>query len=177
MTITYEKLTAENFGEHSLDGFIRHQEVKECWRKIDGSYVLVPIEYTEDWDREKCREIAREILSGIGKDGFAYGAFSQGEIVGYISFSNKLFGSENQYLELQLFHISEPFRRKGIGRELFRLGCIEAKANGAGKVYISAHSSKESQAAYRKLGCVEAEEINAEIAENEPFDVQMEYRL
>lgn len=76
MTITYERLTAENFGEHSLDGFIRHQEVKEYWLKIDGSYVLVPNEYTEDWDREKCREIAREILSGIDNEGFAYGAFS-----------------------------------------------------------------------------------------------------
>ena len=44
-------------------------------------------------------------------------------------------------------------------------------------LYISAHPSKESQAAYRSLGCVEAEEINKAIAENEPFDIQMEYVL
>lgn len=48
---------------------------------------------------------------------------------------------------------------------------------GAEKIYISSHSSKESQAAYRSLGCVDAVKINKEIAENEPFDIQMEYCL
>jgi len=42
---------------------------------------------------------------------------------------------------------------------------------------ISAHFYKESQAAYRRLGCVEATEINQVIAENEPYDVQREYVL
>ncbi|MGN0595830.1 MAG: GNAT family N-acetyltransferase [Ruminiclostridium sp.] len=177
MTITYSKLSKENFSENSLDNFIRHQEITEIWQKIGGSYVLVPNNFTEDWDTEKCREIARQIISGINSDGFAYGAFSGNEIVGYIYMSREFFGSEKQYIELQLFHISEPFRRKGIGKELFRLGCIEAKAIGAKKLYISAHPSKESQAAYRSLGCVEALEINKAIAENEPFDIQMEYTL
>ena len=48
---------------------------------------------------------------------------------------------------------------------------------GADKLYISAHSSKESQAAYRALGCTPAEEVNEGLAAAEPFDVQMEYRL
>ena len=48
---------------------------------------------------------------------------------------------------------------------------------GAKKLYISAHSSKESQEAYRRLGCIEAQEVNMEIAQNEPFDIQMEYQL
>ncbi|MGN0643166.1 MAG: GNAT family N-acetyltransferase [Huintestinicola sp.] len=176
-TIYYSKLSNENFSVNSLDKFIRHQEVTECWRKVNGSYVLVPNEFTEDWDTEKCREIAQTVITGIGNNGFAYGAFSGNEVVGYIYLSKDLFGSEDQYIELQLFHISEPFRRKGIGKKLFKLACTEAKAIGAKKLYISAHSSKESQAAYRSLGCVEAAEVNKEISENEPFDIQMEYRL
>ena len=44
-------------------------------------------------------------------------------------------------------------------------------------LYISAHSSMESQAAYRALGCVHAQEINAALAQVEPCDVQMEYLL
>ena len=35
----------------------------------------------------------------------------------------------------------------------------------------------ESQAAYRVLGCVHAQEINAALAQAEPCDVQMEYLL
>ena len=48
---------------------------------------------------------------------------------------------------------------------------------GVQKLYISAHSSKESQDAYRKLGCVHAKEIIPELAELEPCDAQMEYAL
>lgn len=176
-TITFSRLSTQNFAEDSLDDFIRHQEVKECWRKVGEGYALVPNEYVEDWDVAKCRKIAQTILRGMDGTGFAYGAFWEEKVIGYIYLSTKCFGSENQYIELQLFHISEPFRRKGIGKELFRLACEEAGRIGAGKLYISAHSSKESQEAYRKLGCTDAIEINQKIAQDEPFDIQMEYSL
>lgn len=177
-TIAYLFLTERNFNENSLDDFLRHQEVKECWRKnSNNEYELVPIEYMEDWDLNRRREVAGEILSTIAGNGFAYGAFYEGKVVGYILISNRFFGSSNQYMELLLFHVSEPFRRRGIGKELFKLACKTAKEVGGKKLYISAHPSKESQAAYRKLGCIEATEINQEIAENEPYDVQMEFVL
>ena len=57
------------------------------------------------------------------------------------------------------------------------MACEEARLLGADKLYISAHSSKESQAAYRAFGCTPAEEINANLVAEEPFDVQLEYRL
>ena len=131
----------------------------------------------EDWDLNKRREVAREILNRIAGNGFAYGAFHEGKVVGYILISTVLFGKSKQYMELMHYHVSEPYRRHGIGKELFRLACAAAKEFGAKKLYISAHSSKESQAAYRKLGCVEAAEIDPVIAENEPYDVQMEFVL
>ena len=177
LRISYQRLSSDNFSVNSLDDFIRHQEVKECWRREEGSLVLKPVSYVEDWDISKRRSIAGEITDCINGHGFAYGAFSENKVVGYICVSGKPFGSEKQYIELTLFHVSEPYRRMGIGRELFRLACDKARQRGAKKLYISAHSSRESQCAYRRLGCVEAEEINSEIAENEPFDIQMEYRL
>lgn len=175
--IVIEKLNDNNFNSNSLDDFIRYQEVKECWRFVGEEWTLVTNEFIENWDLKKRREIADSICKHFGSEWTAYGAFSEKKIVGYIVLSNKRFGSNDQYLELVLFHVSQPFRRMGIGTRLFRTICREAKLSGAEKMYISAHSSKESQAAYRKLGCVNAEEINREIAENEPFDVQMEYVL
>ena len=45
-TITYLLLTEKNFNENSLDDFLRHQEVKEGWRKnSNNEYVLVANEY------------------------------------------------------------------------------------------------------------------------------------
>lgn len=176
-SITYVKLTNENFNANSLDKFVRHQEVRECWRRINGELVLVPNNYVEDWDLRQRRKIAETIYNGISGSGFAYGALAENKIVGYIYMSKDFFGTAAKYIELKLFYVSEPFRCKGIGKELFKLACSEAKNIGAEKLYISAHSSKESQAAYRRLGCVEAEEINRKIAEEEPFDIQMEYCL
>lgn len=59
----------------------------------------------------------------------------------------------------------------------FYQACEEARRLGADKLYISAHSSKENQAAYKALGCVHAKEINPKLAEEEPCDVQLEYVL
>ena len=67
-----------------------------------------------------------------------------------------------------------PKREKS---DTMHMACEEARQLGADKLYISAHSSKESQAAYRALGCSFAEEINEELAAAEPFDVQLEYKL
>lgn len=175
--IKYEKMSSENFNEFSLDKFVRHQEVKECWRNIDGEWKLIQNEFTEDWPLEKCRSIAKNISGNLNGTMIDYAAFDGNDVVGYITLGTDFFGSQKQYLELVEFQVSEPYRRQGIGRNLFKILCDKARELNAKKIYISAHSSKESQAAYRKLGCTYAEEINQINVENEPCDVQMEYVL
>ena len=63
------------------------------------------------------------------------------------------------------------------GDVFFYQACEEERRLGAVELYISAHSSKENQAAYKALGCVHAKEINPKLAEKEPCDVQLEYVL
>ena len=171
------KLPDPRFHVYSLDDFIRHQAVTECWRNTDGGWKLLPIAFTEDWGLEKCREEAAEIIDRINRDLIAFAAVENDKIVGYITVVTKRIGSRKQYLQLEAFEVSEPYRGRGIGKRLFTNACKNAKEIGAEKLYISAHSSKESQAAYRALGCTPAEEVNERLAAAEPFDVQMEYRL
>ena len=68
------KLPDLRFHEYSLDDFIRHQVVSECWRNIDGEWKLLPIAFTEDWGLEKCREEAAEIIDRINRDLIAFAA-------------------------------------------------------------------------------------------------------
>ena len=63
----------------------------------------------------------------------------------------------------------------GIGKQLFQMASTWAREKGAKKLYISAHSSIESQAFYKAMGCVEALEYNKEHVEKEPCDCQLEY--
>lgn len=176
-TVTYTPLTAANFSPHSLDGFVRRQRVEECWRRVDGALVLRPVEYVEDWDVEERRKIAAEILRRLDAGGAAFGALCGGEVAGFALLSGERMGPGRQYADLLLFYVSEPFRGRGIGGALFRMACGAARELGARRLYISAHSAREVIAAYRALGCVETEEPDPRHVEEEPCDIQMEYRL
>ena len=52
-----------------------------------------------------------------------------------------------------------------------------AREHGGKRLYISAHSAVETQAFYRGLGCIEAQEYSRKHVEKEPFDCQLEYPL
>ena len=173
----YKRLDNNNFSGNSLDDFVRHQTVAECWRKTDNDWKLVPNVYEENWSQVQCRKIAEEMVQDINFDQTGFGAFDGGRIIGFVTVSRRIFGVTARYVQLVCLQVSEDYRRQGVGRKLFSLACEEARQLGADKLYISAHSSKESQAAYRALGCDFAEEINEKLAAAEPFDVQMEYRL
>ena len=175
-TVQIKPLTCDNFRSDSLDGFIRNQAVTECWRNVDGAWKLLPVAFTDDWDQERRREKAAEIINAIAKGIPAVGAFAGGNIVGFALLGERL-GSRGQYIALDSFHVSEPWRGQGIGRRLFEAICDAARTAGAEKLYISAQSSRETQAAYKALGCVHAQEIDPAHAAEEPCDVQLEYVL
>lgn len=173
--IRYERLNAHNFNVNSLDGFIRHQTVREVWRETDGIWRLVPNAFEESWSQEQCRQVAADVAEHMQTDQSAFGAFAGDAVVGFVTVAHRLFGKTARYAQLVCFLVSEPYRRQGIGRKLFALAAEEMQRLGADKLYISAHSSRESQSAYRALGCTPAQEINETLASEEPFDVQLEY--
>ncbi len=175
--VRYTLADAQNFKETSLDRFILRQRVRECWRKQGGSYVLTPQNYTEEWDLPARREKAHKILAALKEGGRALLAEKNGTIVGFALLAGGLFGKSCRYADLAEFYVSEPLRGQGIGGRLFLGIAEEARKAGAQKLYISAHSAKESIAAYEKYGCATAEEPDAAHTEKEPFDLQLEYPL
>lgn len=111
-TVKFERLTKQNFSGYSLDSFVRHQEVTQCWRNVDGEWKLLPVVFTEEWNREECRRIAKNISENLDKNIIGYGAFSDGTVVGYITVGTSFFGSRGQYVQLVEFEVSEEYRGK-----------------------------------------------------------------
>ena len=177
MDYQYKRLDNNNFTGNSLDAFVRHQTVTACWRRTDNDWKLVPNVYEADWSQMDCREIAEDMAHHINLDQTGFGAFDGERLIGFATVSHRIFGAAARYAQLVYLQISEEYRRQGIGRQLFSMACDEARRLGADKLYISANSSKESQAAYRALGCTYAKEVNEALAAAEPYDVQMEYSL
>lgn len=127
MMIHYETLDSKNFDKYSLDNFVRHQQVRECWRNVDGQWRLIPMEFEENWSLKECREIAADVALHMGKDQTAYGAFDGGKVVGFVTVSHNMFGNTAKYVELVCFQVSEPYRGIGMGKALFYKACEEAK--------------------------------------------------
>ena len=175
--IIFQKLDTDFLRKDALDNFNRYQIIKRCWRKQGEEWVLTDNPFIEDWDTDQKRNVVSELTSCISNNGVVLGAICDNKIIGFASVSPALFGKNSEYIELPLIQVSAEYRHKGIGRKLFELIADNARLLGAKKIYISAHSSEESQAFYRSVGCVDAVEINKTIAENEPFDCQMEYVL
>ena len=165
--IKIELLSETNFCIESLDLYNRKQDVNMVYRRIGGDFILVECKYTEDWNLNKKRSVAKQISRD---DYITYIALDNDKVVGFISLLKQLNGP---YMILDMMQVSSECRGQGIGRRLFQAGKDEARKNGAEALYISACSSKETIAFYRAMGSDLTSDPIKEIAEEEPFDLQM----
>lgn len=177
MKIVFKKLEAQDIREDFLHTFNRYQDVKKCWRKEKGEWVLKDIAFIEQWNAQDKAEVISSLIETIVEKGSVFGAFINEDLVGFSSVEGKLIGSRKQYGVLHHIHTGYEYRGKGIGKELFVKSCEYARSIGARKLYISGHSSEESQAFYRAMGCNETEEIDARLYELEPCDCHLEFDL
>lgn len=157
--------------------FDRYQEVCRRWIKQDGQWNLQDASYINNWDDDKKKQIVGYLTRCIESGGYALGLYDENRLIGFASFRALVFGSANQYINLDMLHISNGFRGKGLGKRLFLEICGKVRQYGVKKMYISANSAEDSMAFYRKMGCIDAIEINQSLQESEPFDCQLEYDL
>ena len=154
--------------------FDRFQVVEKCWRKQQGQWVIQDVSFTERWGDEEFQKLCGCLQGTLAGGGRVWGAFVDGKLKGFASVEGQLIGSQGQYADLTSIHVSADARGKGLGRKLFQLAEEFARQLGAKALYISGHSSVESQAFYKAMGCVEAEEPQAKHVEKEPCDCQLE---
>lgn len=175
--IEYSILQEKDINCRLFRTFIRRQVVDQCLRRENGAWVVRSDPFIDDWTEEDYQTLICCLHNTVRTGGFVLGAFSDGELKGFVSVENGFFGEENRYYDLSSLHVSEDMRRNGIGKALFLAAAEWARKQGAKKLYISSHSAIESQAFYRSIGCVEATEYNQKHVKTEPYDCQIEYVL
>lgn len=172
--IQYRSLSENEICIDLFRNFIRHQVVTKCWRKENNNWIIKDAPFIDDWKEPEYQILVTCLKHTVQTGGFVYAAFSDGKLKGFASVEPELFGGEHRYLDLSSIHVSEDLRGEGIGAALFLAAKEWAKQKGAGKLYISAHSAVESQAFYKRMGCVEAQLYHKKHVEEEPFDCQLE---
>ena len=123
------------------------------------------------------RFLCQCLRNTVATGGQVWGAFLEGRLKGFASVEGPLIGSQKQYADLTSIHVSADARGHGLGRQLFQQAEETGRRLGAKALYISAHSSVESQAFYKAMGCVEATEYIPAHVEQEPCDCQLECPL
>ena len=162
---------------HTLLWLYTQTGSNQCWRKEDGQWLIKDAPFIDDWTEEDYLFLIDCLKETIAAGGLVQGAFADQKLKGFVAVLPELFGEENQYLDLAAIHVSHDMRNSGIGKALFLTAKQWAKEKGAKKLYISAHSAVESQAFYKKMGCVEAKFYHQKHVEAEPFDCQLEVVL
>lgn len=173
----YRELKEDEIETGLFSAFRRRQVVSDCWRRENGKWVIRPDPFVDDWSREDYRFLVECLKNTVRTGGVVIGAFLQGCLKGFASVEAERIGKAGQYADLTSLHVSEELRGRGLGKELFFAAAAWARGHGAEKLYISAHSAAETQAFYRGIGCVEAQEYQQKHVEQEPYDCQLEYRL
>lgn len=176
-SIYYKDLEKAEININLFKNFNRYQDVRKCWRKENGKWILKDIAFIEQWGLEEFEYLIKCLQNTIKTGGKVFGAFDNNALVAFASVENEFFGSHYEYLQLSCIHTSYESRGKGIGKKMFSIMSKIAKDMGAKKLYISAHSSEESQSFYKKIGCVEALQYNAKLQDAEPYDCQLEFSL
>ena len=175
--ITLRKIEQKDCSPDLLAKFDRYREVKRCWRKENGAWILKDIAFTEQWDDTIKAQKIEGFIARIKNGGIVFGAYLDHALIAYFCIDRPLFGCRNEYINLDSLQVSYGFRHRGIGRILFEKACAEAKMLGAKKLYISAHSAEETQAFYKAVGCYETVELNQALFDEEPYDCHMECLL
>lgn len=175
--IQYRNLSVEEINQKLFAGFIRRQTVTKCWRKVNGEWVIKDAPFIDDWDEKDYNILVSCLKNTLVSGGFVYAAFCDDILKGFVSVEPDFFGGGHKYLDLSSIHVSQDLRGQGVGRVLFAAAKKWAAEKGAQKLYISAHSAVESQAFYKKMGCVEAQVYHQKHVEAEPYDCQLECRL
>lgn len=175
--IQYRNLSSDEICRELFRNFTRHQVVTKCFRKENNEWIIKDDPFIDNWGEEDYKILVSCLKNTVETGGFVFAAFFQGMLKGFVSVEPALFGGEQKYLDLSSIHVSEDMRGKGIGKNLFLAAKEWAKQKGGKKLYISAHSAIESQAFYKKMGCVEAQVYHQKHVEAEPYDCQLECKL
>ncbi len=173
----YRSLQEHEINRELFRDFIRRQVVTKCWRKEDGEWIIKDAPFIDDWTEQDYEVLIQCLKRTVRTGGLVYGAFYEEKLKGFDAVLPEIFGGENKYIDLAAIHVSQDMRGTGIGTVLFKEAKRWAKEKGAEKLYISAHSAVESQAFYKRMGCVEAKWYKKAHVEEEPFDCQLEVKL
>ena len=169
---------------------LARDEIKTIWT-IDRSEVIEGVYYLKHgtlvleqehydmrgWSPGEAEKYTPILEDCYDRGGWFYGLFDDDRLIGVAVLESRFIGQDKDQLQLKFLHVSNPYRHKGLGKQLFDRASLEAQKRGARRLYISATPSEHTISFYRGLGCQVTPEPDPELFELEPEDIHLEYDL
>jgi predicted N-acetyltransferase YhbS len=156
----------------------RREVIENVYYLENGELVLKHEHYDmHGWPAGEPEHYTSILADCFDHGGHFWGAFSGELLIGAVVLENRFIGSAKDTLQMIFLHVSNNYRKQGLGKKLFLLAAEKALELEAKKLYISAISSENTINFYLNLGCVLATEIDAELYALEPEDIHLEFAL
>mgnify|MGYP000508809588 CR=1 FL=1 len=72
----FKELKVDEINLNLFEHFQRHQTVTRCWRKIDGTWCIKEMSFTNDWNREEYLMLVTSLQNTLISGGIVFGVFS-----------------------------------------------------------------------------------------------------
>lgn len=170
--MNYRKLERNEI--EKLDEIDRSELVEYNYRCKDGKLEL--FEYFCDikgFGEDQLKNLKKDLYLLFDRGGTIFGAFDGLMLIGIASLDSVFRGKNKDKLQMALLHVSNGYRKKGIGKTL--VGMIKEKAQnlGAKSLYVSCAPIKNTIDFYYANGCKITDELEKDLFELEPEDIHM----
>lgn len=156
----------------------RREVIRGVYRLRKGKLVRKAEHYDMNgWPPGEPEHYTPILMDCFDHGGHFWGAFERDLLIAAVVLENRFIGTSKDTLQLKFLHVSNNFRKRGLGKKLFQLAAEKALELGARKLYISSTPSDNTVDFYLRLGCVLAAEFNAELYTLEPDDIHLEFSL
>jgi ribosomal protein S18 acetylase RimI-like enzyme len=170
--IEYRRLgTAEVARLAEID---RTEVIEAIYHHRDGELVLEEEHWDlRGWSPEHLDELQGRTRALLGRGGAAWGAFDGDGLVGVAALDVMFIGRDGDTLQMYLLHVSDGYRRRGVGSRLLELSKAMARGMGARWLYVSGLPSENTIGFYTRRGFRVTEEPDPDLLALEPEDIHM----
>lgn len=140
----------------------------------DGELVLQPHNFAvPGWPPGMAEKDTPLLYETFDRGGHFLGALDEGQLVGVAVVDTRWRGPLRDLLQLEMLHVSNPYRKQGLGTRLFTEAQAVARDRGANGLYISATPSENTVNFYRRLGSTVIAEPDPGLFAREPDDIHL----
>lgn len=153
----------------------RSEVIDNMYHFENGAVVLRP-EHADiiGWPLGEAEKYTPILLDCFDRGGWFYGVFDHADLIGIVVLESKSICKHKDQLQLKFLHVSNSYRKRGLGAQLFELAKATARERGAKRLYVSATPSENTVNFYLRLGCTVAREPDPELIALEPEDIHLE---